>query len=252
MSHPAYLYSRASMPFDADKLRLERVSVELNYHAAYQYWNLRGVLAERWGHGPIFGGFREGADLVSLVPPSPSADERLLAVYGLRTAGLIAEGPEWSKDAGDLAERWLNDVYETLEPRRTISARVQVIGLYPVRDPMRASHKLRERYYKADTLNRLVPSRFPDFHAAIEGVALDGDPPMSWIVGVYGPYLAGQGLFTFGNAARDSEWWMCVRTFSVQQNENGLDAPGVGLSNLRQLQRDFDQVVRTALPSLVD
>jgi hypothetical protein len=240
------------MPFDVDKLRVERVSVELTYHAAYQFWNLRGVLAERWGHGPIFGGYREGPDVVSLVPPSPSSDERLLGVYGLRTAGLIAEGPEWSESAEDLAQKWLNDVYETLEPRRTTSVRVQVIGLYPVRDALRASNKLRERYYNAETFNKVVPSRFPDFHAAIEGMGLDGDPPMSWVVGVYGPPHAGQGLFTFSDAGRDSEWWMCVRTASIQQNENGLDAPGVGLTNLRQLQKDFDQVVRTTLPSVVD
>ena len=43
------------MDYRVDKLHLRRYDLQINYHAAYLYWNLRGILAEKWAHGPLFG-----------------------------------------------------------------------------------------------------------------------------------------------------------------------------------------------------
>lgn len=220
------------------------------FHAAYQYWNLRGVLAERWAHGPTFGSYREGPDFINLLPANEE-DMRLVAAYGLRGASLIAEGGKWTEGAIALAEKWLVDAYTTLEPRRTTSIRTQVVGLYPVKDPERASRKLRERFYKDEELSKVVPSRFVFFHAAVEIMALEAPPPASIVVGVYGPPHRDQGFFGFPDGERDGEWWMCIRAVSHQTDEDGLEAPATGWNNLIQLQRDFDGVARTVLPSLV-
>lgn len=38
--------------FDRSQLILRKFEVQLQYHAAYLYWGLRGALAEKWAHGP--------------------------------------------------------------------------------------------------------------------------------------------------------------------------------------------------------
>ena len=75
------------MPFRADQLVIERLDVQLTYHSAYTYWSLKGVLAERWAHGAIFGAYGEQPQQISL-QPSPehgqSADSRRLRAEGQR------------------------------------------------------------------------------------------------------------------------------------------------------------------------
>lgn len=241
------------MAFDEKKLRLERVSLETVYHAAYQFWNLRGVLPERWAHGPTFNGYRAGPDFVHLTPSTDAEDARLVGAFGLRNAGLVAEGSYWTAGASSLAEKWLADVYKTLEPRRTTRIKAQITALYPTPDPDKVSRNLRGRFYDDEELQKLVPDRFSSFHAAIEGLCVDGDPPMSFVVGVYGPPHQLDGLFTFPDDARDSTWWLCARLVSMVASNEGFDDPvRNALDTLNQLTSDYSRIVRTTFPSLVD
>jgi hypothetical protein len=144
-------------------------------------------------------------------------------------------------------------VYATLAPRRTTRIKAQIIALYPTADPDKVSRNLRRRFYNDEELQKLVPERFSSFHAAIEGLCIEGEPPMSFVVGVYGPPHRLDGLFTFQDEARDATWWLCARLVSTVVNEEGIEDPvRNALDTLAQLSGDYSRVVRTAFPSLVD
>jgi hypothetical protein len=56
------------MAFNPQLIRLARFQVETSYHSAYQCLSIRGVLAERWGHGPIFEAFNDQGMQIALLP----------------------------------------------------------------------------------------------------------------------------------------------------------------------------------------
>ena len=176
------------MPFRADQLVIERLDVQLTYHSAYTYWSLKGVLAERWAHGPIFGAYGEQPQQISLQPSPDTGDRRILAAYGLKASGLNAEGARWTSEAGELASAWLNDVYEVLQPKKTVNARTNLMALYPIRHSAAVSKNLRQTFYVDEKLRASVPQRFADrFHAATQWMYSEGDQSASGIVGVVGP-----------------------------------------------------------------
>ena len=173
-------YTRAAMPFDREQLRLERLNIDMAYDSAFSYWNLRGVLAERWAHGPVFGAWADAGQQVNL-NPGPDADDgdaHITAMYGIKISGLLAEG-ERTEGASELALQWLSDVYEVLQPRRVTRISVQMFGLYPVTNPEQASRRLRSHYYRSDNLKAALPERLRGqedrFHSAINWIVLDGD-----------------------------------------------------------------------------
>lgn len=223
------------------------------YHAAYAFWSLKGVLAERWGHGPIFGAFSETGDRVLLSPALEEVDRNIAAIYGLRTSGLNAEGPHWVGQAPRLAERWLADVYQVLKPKKTVRVRVDLTAIYPIRDPDRASEALRARFYDDSNLRRLVPDRYEHFHAAVDWLATEGSPQMSCVLGVIGPAHQGAGLFAFDDSFLSDQWWMGVRLSHVEQNEEqGLEDPAARINHLIKLAyEDVGRVARVALPAIV-
>jgi hypothetical protein len=79
------------MTYKPEQFRVERFRVQMSYDAAFLYWTVEGVMAERWAHGPIFGGYNKqvGADQVTLVPASTEGDDHLHATSsGLLSGGL--------------------------------------------------------------------------------------------------------------------------------------------------------------------
>jgi hypothetical protein len=140
-----------------------------------------------------------------------------------------------------------------LEPRRTTRIKAQIVALYPTPDPDKVSRNLRRRFYNDEELQRLVPERFSSFHAAVEGLCIEGDPPMSFVIGVYGPPHRLDGLFTFPDEVRDSAWWLCARLVATLANDEGFDDPvRNALDTLGQLTADYSRIVRTAFPSVVN
>lgn len=207
-----------TMPYDESLLRIERFDSQINYHAAYNYWSLRGVLAERWAHGPIFGGTQRSEEQTVLVPPTgpDQPDLRLLAVYGLRAAALNAEGENWVPRAQKLVSEWYSDVLEVLKPKRCVRMSVDVFALYPIDDPIEASTRLRSAFYNAEKVKQILPDdlheRRDDFHAALDFIVpLDEQgSAVSVVVGAVGPLHKGL-FFAQPDEARDNQWWLGVR-----------------------------------------
>jgi len=205
------------VPFDAGELRLERFNLELHYHAAYNFWNLRGVIAERWAHGPVFAGFQEQPSAqVTLLPATTEDDQNLLGIYGIRVSALLGEGPRRTAQAQDLASDWFRDVIQVLKPKLMNRMTIGLFGLYPVDDVADVVQRLRTRYYDDRRLRGLMPATLRQeedtFHAAVECFVpiSDEGSGVSIILGTVGPPHKGT-FFAFEDNERDARWWLGLR-----------------------------------------
>jgi hypothetical protein len=239
------------MSYDESRLRIERFDTQINHHAAYTFWSLEGVLAERWAHGPVFGGSRREKDQVLLVPPvSPGSDNRLWAVYGLRGAALNAEGPKWVPRARDLVTDWYSDVLQAFDPKRVVQITVDVFALYPVDDAVTTSQRLRAAYYSDGKLKSLLPDdlheRRDDFHAAIDFIVpLDeNQSSVSVVVGTVGPMHKGT-FFNIADEERDSAWWLGIRYERKRVDPEGhRDVVGRITKMAKMSVSDTEQIAR--------
>jgi hypothetical protein len=249
------------LPYDKSRLRLERFQGELSYHAAYNYWNLRGVLAERWAHGPVFGA-ASALDAFAQTTLTPATgeggDTRLWAAYGLRASGLLAEGQYWVPQAPRLLERWIGDALDVFQPKRVVRAATSLFALYPVDDITEASTKLRELHQGSTPLQDLFPDSLREhrdsFHSAIDFlVPLDDEGSnVSVVIGAVGPIHKG-GFFIEPDEERDNTWWMGIRYDRRRLAEaEGLKEPGLALKRMAQRSMaDVEHLAEHALEGVV-
>lgn len=245
------------MAFELDQLRVERVSLEIGYHATYTFYGLKGVLAERWGHGPIFGAVGEaGTGQINLTPvASEGQDERLLGVAGIRASALIAEGP-WARRVKEVAQPWFEDVLTVLKPQRVVSYKVEVFGVCPIKgDPVRVSERLRARYYDEEALRTVIGEDLEPQHAAVEVMWSGADYVRSMVLGVVGPPHTSRFLgsfFAFPSAERDQSWGLGARLVYAGSSEEGFDAPLDDLMRTLEDQlHEWSRVGRATFPQLV-
>lgn len=239
------------MAFDLDKLRIERVNAEVTYHAAYTFYGLKGVIAERWAHGPIFGAVGEaGTGQLNLTPASgPDVDQRLVGVLGIRASGLLAEGPHWASQAETIAKSWFEDIFTALRPQRTVRYRADVIAIYPIRDPYAPTRRLVDRYYQRDHLEALTQD--DRYVAAVEFFAIDEQPKRSVTLGALGPPHKGL-YFNFENAERDRAWWLGIRVSLVEEDLEGIAEPATRLHDaIKASYAEISRLARAALPAIV-
>lgn len=245
------------MPFNRQALRLERFQIEVVYHSAYSFWNLRGVLAERWAHGPIFGGTNEGPQQITLMPLVDNAlDPQLQAVYGLKASGVIAEGEERVREAREIGPKFICEALEVLKPKRVVRVGVNLFALYPVSNIQQASRKLRGAYYRNDPLEQVLPESVraerDRFHSAIDFIVpKDNGVGLSVVVGAVGPPHTGVFL-QVPDPKRDSQWWMGFRLERRQVDEEGIDdTERVMTTVLTTAEADYEHVVSAVLGTIL-
>jgi hypothetical protein len=207
----------------AKTLRLERFRTDLVYNAAYDFWNLKGLLAERWAHGPIFGAVADQGNQVTLTPESGFKEDRVEAMYGLRSSSFDRELVEDVERTYSEAHDWMADVIEALDPKKTTRIAVQWFALKHVGnlDAARsANRKLRLHYYDKSRFDALVPD-YQDQFAAVNSLSIEGDKQFHLTMGLVGPPHKNT-MFGVADAERDSQWWMGLNVTLLRFNEDGL------------------------------
>jgi hypothetical protein len=214
------------MTYHQNQLKLARLQVDMQYHAAFNYWGLKGVIAERWAHGPLFGAWTDMGGQVALTKAAPITGANVQGIYGLNAAAFNTE-PVDNKDhvKKDVAD-WVGDVMDVLQPKRVTRLAVNWMALHRATDPEGVSAKLRARYYQEEKLVALLPNReFGDFHDAVEIFLHDGPKQTSIVLGVVGPPHRGM-FFLSPDPERDSAWWLGIRVLTViLDEENGVQDP---------------------------
>lgn len=246
------------MPFREDKVRFERFSADSAYHAAYNFLSLKGVLAERWAHGPVFGAFADTGNQITLTPgpdPEIARPTRLVqAFYGLKSSGFHYEQLPRSEVGGiaEIAAAWHKDAMTVLVPRRTTQLVVGWFLLHPISNPEKSSRLLRERYYKSEATALLKPERYSSYHSAVETLIDQGDEAYTIVLGVVGPPHKGQ-FFAHAGPDRDSRWWMGLRTSYSRRNDDGLEEPAEQIRDMISQSRiDVIELARIGFRGLID
>lgn len=245
------------MPFRRDRLRVERFHAELRYHAAFLYWNLRGIIAERWGHGPVFGGYMDGpSPQVTLTPADPwmgeGARPRVRGIYGLQASSLNWEKVGDTREAIDTGKEWFSDIIRVLEPR-VVVAGASWFYLYPILagQRTRVSEKIRERFGNPKELDILRVDGFPEFHSPVETFQVDGTRTLTRSVGVVGPPHHDH-FFTEVDQDRAQSWFVGVRVLLNRVDQDGIESSSEELADLIATSRRLaDSIAMTVLPGLV-
>jgi hypothetical protein len=247
------------VPYKQTRLRVERVQADISYHAAYNYWNLRGLLAERWAHGPVFGAANDQPNQTTLTPAvGDDSDPRLWAVYGLRGSGLNAEGQHWVPQAPKHLDSWIADALAVLKPKRVVRASVSLVALYPVDDIHKTSENLRAAYYQADAVKDMFPESIRDyrdrFHSAVDFFAPfdDEGSGVSLILGALGPPHRGI-FFAEADPERDDQWWLGMKYERRRVAAAGLhDAHATLVKMSRRSLSDLHDMADSALERVIE
>lgn len=182
------------------KLVRRRFEVVLAYPAAFLYWDLRGVIAERWCHGPHFIAFGDlGERVVLRSSPSDggrSGDALLAANVGLRQATFLAEAPDRNRaEVTKLALEFLADCLAVLKPRGLHRILVKEFWSVAAVDFSDAQGWLDETFGLVD----LAPSGEWDSVAA--GLSFNARRAMA------GGLLTSSGTFGLYGKEQASEWF---------------------------------------------
>jgi hypothetical protein len=244
----------AAMPADLGRLRLERFQAEVTYHAVWTFGGLKGILGESWAHGPTFGAFSEvGRGQVNLTPAEDVQDRRITAVAGLRASGLLAEGSR-TAEAAAVSQAWLRDVLELLKPRRVVGLKLELFGLYPIRNPDIVTNRLIKQYFQEDELRRVAGLGDRPTYTALDLFAPpeDENPGISLVLGVVGPPHMGT-FFNDPDPERDRAWWMGLRLSYILALDAGVRDPLDRLASMiSEGQHELARIGAMTLPSLVE
>jgi hypothetical protein len=173
--------------FDRGRMTLRHCEVQLLYDAAFLYWGVAGVLAERWGHGPTFAAYSFNSDRLLL--SKVAGDNTVAAICGLKGSAFSSEetGIELSS-VSKLALQWLSECAEVLRPRHITRAYVKIAYSYPIQSPERVAGAIFEEY---PAIREFPIPGYADVQPGITFHARSGKAPYedlaTGMFGVYGP-----------------------------------------------------------------
>lgn len=245
------------MAFDAEALRLERFQVEVGYPAAFRFWTFKGVLADKYAHGPKFGAFADLGNQVKLTPTGGFEKDRAEAIYGIKGASFDQELVADHEQVRDEARRWFEDVFQVLEPKKITRVRAHWFALYPVgnEDAARSrSQKIRLHYYDKDKLEIIQPD-YRSRLAAIDTLCVDDDKKWSVIIGAVGPPHRNV-YFGVPDPERDRKWWMGLNFNLARENEDGLTEDGAALCSvveelIEEGAKEYERLINVGLMPVV-
>lgn len=231
LRRPSRPHTLPRVTFDANALRLERFQVEVGYPAAFRFWTFKGVLADKYAHGPKFGAYADLGNQVKLTPKDGFAEDQAEVTYGIKGASFDQEQVADHERSRNEARQWFEDVLQVLEPKKITRVRAHWFALYPIgnEDAARSkSQKIRLHYYDKDKLDAIQPD-YGSRHAAIDTLCIDGDKKWSVVIGAVGPPHRNV-YFGVPDRERDRKWWMGLNFNLARENDDGLAEDGVALS----------------------
>ncbi len=198
------------MVYQPKNLYLRRFEVQVHYDAAYLYWNLRGVIAEKWGHGPLFGGYGEMADRTTLsLGVGENAD--VVGVYGLKFIAWNWERMADIDEGKELALEWVHDCLQVLTPQVVKRVFVRLQYAYPVgATRTKVEKQMRNEFEGLDLFN---PAGYAEIvHGAQFQAHKESDGVKVVASGIFGLYSPEQAEELF-NSKQDVDTDWCLGLF---------------------------------------
>ena len=157
-----------------------------------------------------------------------------------------------------MAADWIGDVLDAFKPKRVVRIQISTFGLYPVADPVQASRKLRNAYYKNEPIRQLWPDSLRQhqdhFHSALDLLIPTDEKggAVSVVVGVVGPTNIGE-FFVQPDPERDSRWWMGIRYLRNETDVEGINDPKRAYTRAVELGvRESSELFSSALQQMFE
>lgn len=206
-------------------LKLRRFEVTVTYHAAFLYWNVRGILAEKWCHGPHFEAFHDAGEQIQLSRATEQPQDRW-AVAGLRASVFLSERDGQKPDeVTSLSLDWLNDCIDVLKPQLVNRVTTNVFYSYPVEASRitRARAALSEQF-PATTAFDL--ERWSEIETGITVAARrESASEREFLTGIFGVYGPEQASDYFAWQPKGDERGLGLRIHHSRARDAGFDDP---------------------------
>lgn len=129
---------------DKDKL-LIKFGVTFNYNAAFLYYNLRGILAEKWGHDY----YKKYGDRIEHLFLE-NIEEKRFCLYGLKFTEIVSEDinhKDTKKELSSIKEL-IDDIIKSIRIVKITLIRVYSFYLYIVKSKDDLFNKINENFIK--------------------------------------------------------------------------------------------------------
>jgi hypothetical protein len=153
--------NRHTVP-SADNVVLRKYEVQVTYNAAFTFWSVKGILADRWAHTE-FGGVADQGNQIALSEDharvwEPSAGSKS-AIAGLITSLFIADEVDNPSRFQSLALDWFKECFDMLKPKLTHTLRVREFSVLYLDGLEEVRQKLEELDLSSG-LHNLLPSEY--------------------------------------------------------------------------------------------
>ncbi len=224
--------------FSRERLELRHFEVQLLYDAAFLFWGIGGVLAERWAHGPRFGAYSLNFDRLLLT--KAAGDNTVVGACGLKASAFSSEEEGASiRQSERFALQWLDDCIKVLQPQHITRVYVKIIYSYPVQARDRIASTLFNEYpglreFPVSDYKEVQPGI--TFHARSEG-----GPHDDLATGTFGLYGSDQVSSLF-QSTRPDEGPALGLVYDLGRNFSGSKAGHAAAGTL--LRDVIDQAKR--------
>jgi hypothetical protein len=229
---------------------LRRYEIQVAYDTAFLYLGTRGVVAEKWGHGPYFQAWSEQPGQITLTQTA-DATSQLSGVLGIRISLVVWQKPKSRESASQLSCEFLSDCVKAFQPQNIRSVGVKLHYISPTEQPQVLNAKLLEEH---PTLAQIIP---PGHETTYSGLMFnaelhdrDDQIRSSCNLGIY-PKEASQQYFGYEDED-DPQWAMgCF----IEYHRTGIWSTSRKL-DLEAISRDAnieaDRILGTTLRRYTD
>jgi hypothetical protein len=229
----------------ADQPFLRRYELQVAYDTAFLFMNFRGLVGERWGHGPYFNAWGEQPGQVTFT--SSATDQSLTGVVGIRVSSLIWHSPDTRDQAASLAENFLADCVEVVKPRTVRNIIVKQHHILPTTEAEELNGLLLADY---PNLDGIIPPNYTESNSGLSFNATEIHGSVTRrATAVVGIYLPGMAQAHFGHVEDDEpETAFGAFTETRSEGELSLSEATQEISRcIRRADSDADHVLSKTL-----
>jgi hypothetical protein len=150
---------------------LRRFELQIQYHPAFLFWNVKGALAERWGHGPFFDSVTDQGNQLTLANTKEAAADVGFssAVAGVILSSFVTEIPTSEANVTQQGLDWLHDCLEAITPRKIVRLQVSYRWLRSARNAQSVATAFRNVYPSISNASQ------PPYRSTLPGVSFNAE-----------------------------------------------------------------------------
>jgi hypothetical protein len=142
---------------------LRRYEIQILYDTAFLFLGTRGVVAEKWGHGPYFEAWSEQPGQITLTQ-SAAVPSPLLGIMGIRVSLVVWQTPKSRESASALSSEFLSDCIQAFQPQAIRRVIIKMHYISPTTQPQALNAKLLQDH---PTIAQIIPDGHDETYSGV-------------------------------------------------------------------------------------